>query len=98
MTERKKKTDSDGKGDFEKISLKTRQAAETVKDLIHSVPGAIEERIALDDHISNISREMEYMLDRIDDVAKAEQKKLLLAYKKFLEQNLDSVNKRLGEL
>ena len=93
MAVRKKKADPDG--DFEKISLKTRQAAETVKSLIHSVPGAIEERIALDDHISNISREMEYMLDRIDGVTKAEQKKILLAYKKFLEQNLDSVNRRL---
>jgi hypothetical protein len=98
MTARKKDTDSDEKKDFEKISAKTRQAAETVKELIHSIPGAIEERIALDDHISNISRETEYMLDRIDDVAKAEQRKLLLAYKKFLEQNLDSVNRRLEKL
>ena len=54
-----------------------------------------EEKAALEGQVKNISREAEYMLDRIDDTIKENHKKLLLEYNKFLEQNLAAVNYRL---
>jgi hypothetical protein len=57
-----------------------------------------EEKAALEDQVKNISREVEYMLDRIDDTIKENHKKLLLEYNKFREQNLAAVNYRLKKL
>lgn len=86
------------KEQLEKISLKAKEAAQVVKDQLRSVTIAIDERVAIEDHINNISREMEYMLDGIDDISRVNQKKILAAYKKFLEENLDAVSSRLNRL
>jgi hypothetical protein len=80
----------------EKLSDKTRQAAEEVRGLIRSISMGAEERITIEDHINNISREAEYMLDRIDSIKRINQQKVLLAYKKYLENNLEAINQRLN--
>jgi hypothetical protein len=38
------------------------------------------------------------MIDRIDDIAIENQKKVFLTYKEYLVDNLESVNRRLKEL
>lgn len=90
---------SSKKGDgLEEISQKARVAAKAVNDLISSMAMAVEEKVALQHQINNISRESEYMIDRIDSIARNNQAKVLLAYKRFLMDNLESVNRRLKEL
>ncbi|AIC14363.1 hypothetical protein [Nitrososphaera viennensis] len=83
------------KEQLEKISLKAKSSAQAIKDQLRSVTVAIEERVAIDDHINNMSNEMEYLLDSIDSIPRAGQKKILVAYKKFLKENLDAVDSRL---
>jgi len=82
----------------EKVSTKVKDAADAIRKLIRSVSIGVEERIAIQDQIDNISKETESMLDRIDSIAKRNQRKLLLAYKNFLEHNLEAVDQRLKEL
>jgi hypothetical protein len=58
-----------------------------------------EEKIAVEDGINNLANEVESMLDRIDMASTtANQRKLLTAYKKFLEHNIEAVNRRLKEI
>jgi hypothetical protein len=55
-----------------------------------------EQKITLDDGINDLAKEVESMMDRIDMASTAaDQKKLLVAYKKFLERNIEVVNQRL---
>ena len=82
----------------EKFSAKAKDAAESIRQLIRSVGIGIEERIALQDQVDNIAKETESMLNRLDSIAKKNQHKLLLAYKAFLQRNMDEVNQRLKEL
>ncbi|WP_337863756.1 hypothetical protein [Nitrososphaera sp.] len=82
----------------ERIAAKIKEATDSVKMLIHSIATTTEKRIALEDIINNISREAESMLDQADYVSKVNQKKLLLAYRRFLEQNLAAVDHRIKEL
>ena len=89
------KKPSDAQERRELISKKARDAAESVRQLITAVGTTIENKIALEDQINGLSDKTESMLLRIDDIAKANQKKLLLAYKKFLEHNLEAVDHRL---
>lgn len=98
MVAKKVSKNPDAKEQFERISLKAAEAAQEVKDRLHSVTIAIEQRVAIEDHIHSISREMEYLLDSIDDISKKNQKNVLMAYKKFLEESLKAVNNRLKEM
>ncbi len=82
----------------EKISTKVKDAADAVRELIRAVGVGVEEKIAIEDQINNISKETESMLDRIDSIARRNQQKILLAYKSFLERNLEAVDQRLKEL
>lgn len=82
----------------EKVSTGVKEAADAIRELIRSISMGVEERIAIQDQIDNISKETESMLDRIDSIAKKNQRKLLLAYKNFLEHNLEAVDQRLKEL
>lgn len=82
----------------EKISTKVKDAADSIRELIKSVSIGMEERIAIQDQVDNISKETESMLDRIDSIAKRNQQKILRAYKTFLERNLEAVDQRLKEL
>ncbi len=82
----------------EKVSIRVKEAADAIRELIRSVSVGVEERIAIQDQIDNISKETESMLDRIDSIAKRNQRKLLLAHKNFLERILEAVDQRLKEL
>lgn len=82
----------------EKISTRVKDAADAIRKMIRSFSIGVEERIAIQDQIDNITRETESMLDRIDSIAKRNQRKLLLAYKNFLERNLEAADQRLKEL
>src|ERR687895_1266386 len=82
--------------DREKTWLKTDDAARAVKELIRSMKMNVEQKITLDDGINDLAKEVESMMDRIDMASTAtDQKKLLVAYKKFLERNIEVVNQRL---
>ena len=95
MTEANKGADTDER---ENISAKISKASDAVTDLVRSIVMTIEERIALEDQVKNISRDADYILDRIDDLKKEKQKKLLLAYREFLEENLSAVDYRIKKL
>jgi hypothetical protein len=82
--------------DGERTWLKTEDAANGVRKLIRSMKMNTEQKITLDDGINNLVKEVESMMDRIDMASNAaDQKKLLAAYKKFLEDNIEVVNQRL---
>jgi hypothetical protein len=91
------KTKSKNQG-REAISQRAREAAESVQKIISSIGMTMENKIAIEDQIKNLSHETESMLFRVDDIARAHQRKILTAYKKFLEHNLDAVNERLKGL
>ena len=56
----------------------------------------IEEKIAIEDRVKNISREADYVVDRIDHIANGIRRCscscCACTYKKLLEQNVASVN------
>jgi hypothetical protein len=75
---------------------KTDDAAHAIRELIRSLKMNSEQKITLDDGINDLAKEVESMMDRIDMASTArDQKKLLVAYKKFLERNIEVVNQRL---
>src|ERR671939_1659322 len=76
--------------------LKAEDAANGIRERIRSMKMNTEQKITLDDGINNLVKEVESMMDRIDMASNAaDQKKLLAAYKKFLEDNTEVVNQRL---
>jgi hypothetical protein len=84
--------------DRERTWLKTDDAAHAIKKIIRSTKMNVEQKITLDDGINNLAKEVQSMMDRIDMASTAtDQKKLLAAYKKFLEHNIEVVNKRLEQ-
>jgi hypothetical protein len=80
------------------ISLRTIEAAETVRSLIHSISLSLEEKVAMEDQINDLSHGNNCLLDIISNTKKNYQEKLFLAYRAFLERNTDAVNERIGEL
>ncbi len=84
------------KEDRERTWRKTDDAALAIRELIRSLKMNAEQKITLDDGINNLAKEVQSMMDRIDMASTtADQKKLLTAYKKFLENNISVVNQRL---
>ena len=84
------------KEERERTWRKTDNAALAVRDVIRSLKMNAEQKITLDDGIINLAKEVESMMDRIDMASTtADQKKLLTAYKKFIENNISVVNQRL---
>jgi hypothetical protein len=82
--------------DRDRTWLKTEDAANGIRERIRSMKMNTEQKITLDDGINNLVKEVESMMDRIDMASNAaDQKKLLAAYKKFLEHNIEVVNQRL---
>jgi hypothetical protein len=76
--------------------LKAEDAANGIRERIRSMKMNTEQKITLDDGINNLVKEVESMMDRIDMASNAaDHKKLLAAYKKFLEHNIEVVNQRL---
>ena len=82
--------------DRDRTWLKAEDAANGIRKRIRSMKMNTEQKITLDDGINNLVKEVESMMDRIDMASNAaDQKKLLAAYKKFLEDNIEVVNQRL---
>jgi hypothetical protein len=90
---------SENTEDRDKIMLETREAAEIIRGLIRSTSMNSEEKIAVEDAINNLANDVESMLDRIGMASTAEnQRRLLIAYKKFLQHNVEAVNQRLKDI
>ncbi len=70
-----------------------------MRELIKCLRMSSEQKITPDDGINNLAREVEPMMDGIEMASgKPDQKKLLDAYKKFLEHTIEIVNQRLKEI
>jgi hypothetical protein len=98
MTRKKNGSDRRSKDmkDRETTWLKSEDAVRAIQDLIRSMKMSAEQKISLDDGINNLAKEVESMVNRIDMASSTtEQKNLLSAYKKFLEQQIAVVNQRL---
>jgi hypothetical protein len=80
------------------ISLRAIEAAESLRSLIHSLSLSLEERVAMEDQIKELSHKSNSLLDIISNSKKNYQKKLFFAYREFLKRNIDAVNERVGEL
>jgi hypothetical protein len=79
--------------------LNAEAAVRDIKKLIRFMKMSAEQKITLDDSINNLAKESELMMDGIDMASATKDKeKLLAAYKKFLEHNIEVVNQRLREL
>jgi hypothetical protein len=84
----------------EKISNDIAEASVALNTIIRSIAVTIQEKVVLENQVKNISHEADYVVDRIDDITKENQKMLMrlllrysaCAYKKLLEQNVASVN------
>jgi hypothetical protein len=98
LVENKEENASKREQAHEKVSIRVKEAADDIRELIRSFNIGVEERIAIQDQIDNVSKETDSLLDRIDSIAKKNQRKLLLAYKNFLAHNLQAVEQRLKEL
>jgi hypothetical protein len=86
------------KEDPERTWHKTDDAVHAIRELIRSLKMNSEQKITLDDGINNLAKEVESMMDRINMASTTtDQKKLLAAYKKFLEHNMEVVNQRLRQ-
>ena len=84
--------------DRERIWFNARNA-DDIRRLIRSMKMNAEEKIAVEDGINNLANEVESMLDRIDMASTAgDQRSFSTAYKKFLEHNIEAVNRRLKEI
>ena len=100
MTIKKSRSDRRSKKieDRERTWHKTDDAAHAIRELIRSLKMDSEQKITLDDGINNLAKEVESMMDRINMASTTtDQKKLLAAYKKFLERNIEVVNQRLKQ-
>jgi hypothetical protein len=92
-------TASQKREQYEKIWNKSRESVDNIKELIRSIKMSSEEKIAVEDGIENLARDVESMVDRIAMASPMEnQKKLLIAYKKFLEGNVEAVELRLNDV
>ena len=101
MTIKKSGSDSGSKKteDRKRTWLKADDTTRAIRELIRSMKMNPEQKITLDDGISNLAKEVESMMDRIDMASTTtDKKKLLAAYKKFLELSIEVVDQRLKEI
>lgn len=82
----------------EKIATEVRHAADAIRELVRSIPSTVEQKLAFEHQIDHLSREADYMLSEMDSIQKANRKKILLAYRKFLLQNIKGVDGKLKRL
>lgn len=80
------------------ISLRTIESVESVRHLIYSLNLSLEEKIAMEDQINDLSHKSNCLLDIISNSDRNYRQKLFLAYRDFLERNVDAVNERIDEL
>jgi hypothetical protein len=83
-------------GGRETTWLREEDAVRAIRKLIKSMNMDAEQKITLEDGINNLANEVESMIGRIDMATTTTYRKnLLVAYKKFLEQNIEVVNQLL---
>jgi hypothetical protein len=82
----------------QEILSRTIEAAESARSLIHSLSLSLEEKVTIEDQINDLLHGNNCLLDIISNSKKNYQEKLFLAYRAFLERNIDAVNERIGEL
>ena len=76
--------------------LRREDEVHAIRKLIKSMNMGAEQKITLEDGINNLANEVESMIGRIDMATTTrDRKNLLVAYKKFLEQNIEVVNQLL---
>jgi hypothetical protein len=76
--------------------LREEDSVHAIRKLIKSMNMDAEQKITLEDGINNLANEVESMIGRIDMATTTTgRKNLLVAYKKFLEQNIEVVNQLL---
>ena len=80
------------------VSLQTIESAESVRRLIHSLSLSLEEKVAMEDQTNELSHKSDCLLDIISSSNRNYRKKLFIAYRDFLERNIDVVNERIDEL
>jgi hypothetical protein len=95
---RKDKRMAKRNGKEQDISLRTIESAESVRRLIHSLKLPLEEKVAMEDQINELSHKSNCLLDIISSSNRNYRQKLFLAYRDFLERNIDVVNERIDEL
>ena len=85
-------------GKNQEMSIRTIESAESVRRLIHSLNLPLEEKVAMEDQINELSHKSNCLLDIISSSNRNYRQKLFLAYRDFLERNIDVVNERIDEL
>lgn len=88
------------KRDKKEYELSTRliEVTDSILSLIRTLSTPLEEKIAMEDQINKLSHESNCLLDIISNISKKDyQKKLFLAYREFLERNIDAVNQRINK-
>lgn len=80
------------------VSTRLIEVTDSILSLIHTLSAPLEEKIVMEDQINKLSHESNCLLDIISNISKKDyQKKLFLAYREFLERNIDAVNQRISE-
>lgn len=80
------------------VSTRLIEVTDSILSLIHTLSTPLEEKIVMEDQINKLSHESNCLLDIISNISKKDyQKKLFLAYREFLERNIDAVNQRISE-
>jgi ssDNA-specific exonuclease RecJ len=88
----------DPKSTSERVQGKEKLAANSLKNLVYSIPMSVEDKVVLEDMINKLSQEADTMLYIINDIPKRHQKQVLLGYKTMLQSVIAAVNHRLKSL
>ena len=88
----------DPKSTSERVQGKEKLAANSLKNLVYSIPMSVEDKVVLEDMINKLSQEADTMLYIINDIPKRHQKQVLLGYKTMLQSVIASVNHRIKSL
>jgi hypothetical protein len=88
----------DPKSTSERVQGKEKVAANTLKNLVYSIPMSVEDKVVLEDMINKLSQEADTMFYIINDIPKRHQKQVLLGYKTLLQSVIATVNHRLKSL
>ena len=78
------------------ISSRTIEATESVRSLIHSIILPLEEKIAMEDQINNLSHENSCLLDLITNSDMDHQEKLFLAYREYLKCSINDIDQLIN--
>ena len=86
------------KSTSKRVQGKEKVEANSLKNLVYSIPMSVEDKVVLEDMINKLSQEADTMLYIINDIPKRHQKQVLLGYKTMLQSVVAAVNHRLKSL